>query len=207
MDAGIAFSGHTEYLAEKTGSKHVVMMLASPSLRVALQTTHLPLSQVPSAITQDKLDATINVLLRSMVDQFGLSKPRIGVCGLNPHAGEGGHIGREEIDVILPVVQKWQKKAHCVYGPLSADTIFTPQSLERFDVVLAMFHDQGLPVIKAQGFGETVNITLGLPCIRTSVDHGVALDLAGTGLGRYDSLAAAVMQADQMKPPNHLAGE
>lgn len=197
-DAGIPFTGHTEFLAEKTRTDKVVMMLAAEGLRVALATTHLPLSQVPGQITQAGLTETIAILHRDLQQKFGLQAPRILVCGLNPHAGEGGHLGMEEIEVIEPVLAKLRSLGMHLEGPLPADTLFTPKYLKRCDAVLAMYHDQGLPVLKYMGFGKAVNITLGLPIIRTSVDHGTALDLAGTGLVSTGSLTAAIATATSM---------
>ena len=197
-DADIAFTGHTEFLAEGASIEKVVMMLATPSLRVALATTHLPLKEVSSAITQASLTQVIDILIQSMKSQFGLSKPRIGVCGLNPHAGEDGHLGREEIDVINPIIEQFKRQGEMISGPWPADTLFVENKLQNFDVILAMYHDQGLPVLKHQGFGKAVNITLGLPFIRTSVDHGTALDLVGTGQAQTGSLHAAVEMAIEM---------
>lgn len=199
-DAGIAFSGHTEYLAERTGTPRVVMMLAgeygnaSPRawLRVALATTHLPLAGVPSAITAEELATVLRILHRDLRDKFGLAAPRILVAGLNPHAGEGGHMGREEIEVITPVLEALRAEGMQLIGPLPADTLFTPHQLSRGDAVLAMYHDQGLPTLKFATFGGGINVTLGLPIIRTSVDHGTALDLAGSGRADPGSLFAAV---------------
>jgi 4-hydroxythreonine-4-phosphate dehydrogenase len=194
-DAGIAFSGHTEYLAEKTGTPKVVMMLAGalgerqPWLRVALATTHLPLKEVPAAITRDNLDQVLDILHADLRAKFGLASPRILVTGLNPHAGENGYLGREEIDVITPALEAARARGIDARGPYPADTLFQPKYLQDADAVLAMYHDQGLPVLKHATFGRGVNITLGLPLIRTSVDHGTALDLAekGPGLGLADS--------------------
>jgi 4-hydroxythreonine-4-phosphate dehydrogenase len=197
-DAGVPFTGHTEYLAEATGTSQVVMMLATPSLKVALVTTHLPLKAVPDAITGDLISNVSRILYRELVSHFGLTHPRILVCGLNPHAGEGGHMGREEIDTIIPALGRLRTEGIDVLGPYPADTVFTPHMLSEGDVVLAMYHDQGLGPLKCQGFGEAVNITLGLPIIRTSVDHGTALDLAGTGKGDVGSLACAVQFAQTM---------
>ncbi len=194
-DAGIAFSGHTEFFAECAGRERVVMMLATEGLRVALATTHLPLKDVSAAITQQSLTQVIQILHRDLVHQFGLTNPTILVCGLNPHAGEGGHLGREEIDIIEPVLAQLKAQGLNLLGPLPADTLFTPHHLEKADAVLAMYHDQGLPVLKYKGFGNAVNITLGLPFIRTSVDHGTALDLAGTGSANTGSLHTAIKQA------------
>ena len=197
-DAGVAFSGHTEFLAERCGAPLPVMLLAAGKLRVALATTHLPLSAVAAAITRERLDQTLRVLHAGLRQQFGIGQPRILVCGLNPHAGESGHLGREEIEVIEPVLRALRAEGLQLEGPLPADTLFTPPVLARGDAVLAMYHDQGLPVLKHAGFGEAVNITLGLPIIRTSVDHGVALDLAGKGLAEVGSLQAAVAMAAQL---------
>ncbi len=194
-DAGTAFSGHTEYLAERTGTRRVVMMLATPTLRVALATTHLPLAQVPAQITAAHLEEVIRITAAALRQHFGFRQPRIAVLGLNPHAGEGGHLGREELDVIQPLLERLRAEGLSLPGPLPADTAFTPARLAECDAVLAMYHDQGLPVLKAQGFGEAVNVTLGLPIIRTSVDHGTALDLAGTGRADAGSLAAALAMA------------
>ena len=197
-DAGIAFSGHTEYLAEKTGTPRVVMLLAAGGLRVALATTHLALADVPAAITRDSLAATLHILHDDLQRRFGIAAPQIAVLGLNPHAGEGGHLGREEIDVIAPVLDQLRAGGMRLTGPLPADTAFNPRALEGMDAVLAMYHDQGLPVLKYAGFGEAVNITLGLPIVRTSVDHGTALDLAGTGKAEAGSLIAAIAQAERL---------
>lgn len=198
-DAGIAFPGHTEYLAARTGTSRVVMMLVGPSsaldgraLRVALATTHLALADVPRAITRESLTGTLRVLEADLRKRFGLARPRILVAGLNPHAGEGGHLGREEIDVICPVLDTLRGEGLDLIGPLPADTLFLPACLAAADAVLAMYHDQGLPVQKFATFGHGINITLGLPIIRTSVDHGTALDLAGTGRADPGSLYAAV---------------
>jgi 4-hydroxythreonine-4-phosphate dehydrogenase len=197
-DAGIRFSGHTEYLQEATGADDVVMMLASPHLRVALATTHLPLREVPDAIQQELLERRLRILNESLQTRFRVPSPRILVAGLNPHAGEGGHLGREEIEVINPVLAKLRTEGFHLLGPLPADSLFVPRFLSAADAVMAMYHDQGLPVLKASGFGEAVNITLGLPFVRTSVDHGTALDLAGTGKGDPGSLAAAIDRAAEM---------
>lgn len=197
-DAGIPFTGHTEFLQEKVGAKKVVMMLASPNLRVALVTTHLPLKDVSAAITKDAVEQALRILHADLQAKFGISSPRILVAGLNPHAGEGGHLGREEIDTIEPVLKKLRGEKMQLIGPLPADTLFTQKYLQTADAVLAMYHDQGLPVLKSQGFGESINITLGLPFIRTSVDHGTALDLAGTGEADASSLQAAITIATQM---------
>tara|TARA_R110000772_G_scaffold81245_3_gene172866 strand:+ start:1087 stop:2100 length:1014 start_codon:yes stop_codon:yes gene_type:complete len=197
-DAGIAFSGHTEYLAEHCQRETVVMMLASSKLKVALVTTHLPLSEVPAAITPALLETVIRILHQDLQQKFAISQPGILICGLNPHAGEGGHLGREEIDIMEPTLQKLRNEGMHLIGPLPADTLFTAKYLTTADAVLAMYHDQGLPVLKAQAFGEAVNITLGLPIIRTSVDHGTALDLAGSGKAEMSSLLAAFSMAVTM---------
>ena len=194
-DAGIAFSGHTEFLAELTHTPQPVMMLMTPGLRVALVTTHLPLRKVSQAITHPRLEAVLRVLHRDLVTRFGIARPHILVCGLNPHAGEGGHLGSEESEVIEPVLAALRAEGLHLTGPLPADTLFTPKNLEAADAVLAMYHDQGLPVLKYKGFGNAVNITLGLPILRTSVDHGTALDLAGTGRADAGSLKAALYAA------------
>ena len=191
-DAGIAFSGHTEYFQEFAGVARVVMMLATKTLRVALATTHLPLREVADAITTERLHQVIDILLHDLQSKFKISQPRVLVCGLNPHAGEDGYLGREEIDVINPVLESYRKQGVDMSLSLPADTLFTPEHLKDADAVLAMYHDQGLPVLKSQGFGEAINITLGLPFIRTSVDHGTALSLAGTGLAKHSSLQVAV---------------
>lgn len=193
-DAGIAFTGHTEYLAKEAGSD-VVMMLVADNVRVALATTHLPLIDVPSSITSQLLSQVINILHSELKNKFGIQDPRIGVCGLNPHAGEMGHLGREEIDIIIPTLTELKNNGINVTGPYPADTIFTPKQLQFVDVVLAMYHDQGLPTLKHIGFGNAVNTTLGLPFIRTSVDHGTALDLAGSGKTDAGSLISAIMLA------------
>lgn len=197
-DAGVPFSGHTEYLAEHTGGSYPVMMLATDTLRVALATTHLPLQQVSGAITEELLTRVIRIIDHDLRKRFDIPAPRILVCGLNPHAGESGHLGREEIDVIAPTLERLRKEGLHLVGPAPADTAFTPHMLEQADAVLAMFHDQGLPVIKFAGFGDVVNITLGLPIVRTSVDHGTALSLAGTGKADSNSLATAMQMALRM---------
>ncbi len=197
-EAGIPFSGHTELLAKLCGNVHPVMMLATDSLRVALVTTHLPLRKVPDAITQDRLSQTLHILHRDLISRFHISKPCILVCGLNPHAGEDGHLGHEEIDTIQPVLKQLIKAGMNLIGPLPADTAFTPRLLDKADAVLAMYHDQGLPVLKHSGFGQAVNITLGLPITRTSVDHGTALELAGSGMAETGSLEAALAMAKRM---------
>jgi 4-hydroxythreonine-4-phosphate dehydrogenase len=197
-DAGIPFTGHTEYLAARTSTPLVVMMLAGGGLRVALVTTHLALVDVAAAITRENLEATLRVLQQALRQRFGLADPRILVAGLNPHGGEGGHLGREEIETIVPVLERLRQAGMRVEGPLPADTLFTPQVLARGDCVLAMYHDQGLPVLKYASFGKGVNVTLGLPVVRTSVDHGTALDLAGTGKADAGSLVAAIETALEM---------
>jgi len=197
-DAGVAFSGHTEYLAERTGTAKVVMMLAGAGMRVALATTHLPLRAVADAITRDSLREVIGILHADLVGKFGIATPRILVAGLNPHAGESGHMGREEIDVIEPVLDALRADGMQLVGPLPADTLFNPDKLATADAVLAMYHDQGLPVLKHASFGAGINITLGLPIIRTSVDHGTALDLAGSGRADPGSLFEACQLASQL---------
>ncbi|MGE0114028.1 MAG: 4-hydroxythreonine-4-phosphate dehydrogenase PdxA [Steroidobacteraceae bacterium] len=196
--AGIAFTGHTEYLAERTGGHLPVMMLTADQLRVALVTTHLPLTQVSSAITRATLRKTLLILQHDLQQRFGIAQPRIMVLGLNPHAGESGYLGREEIEVITPVLNELRAQGMQLTGPAPADTAFTPHMLQAADAVLAMYHDQGLPVLKYAGFGNAVNVTLGLPILRTSVDHGTALDLAGTGKADAGSLAAALQLAIQL---------
>jgi len=191
-DAGIHFSGHTEYYQEFAGVARVVMMLATKTLRVALATTHLPLRAVADAITPERLHQVINILIHDLQSKFKIEQPKILVCGLNPHAGEGGYLGMEEIEVINPVLESYRAQGINMSLSLPADTLFTPENLKDADAVLAMYHDQGLPVLKSQGFGEAINITLGLPFIRTSVDHGTALSLAGTGLAKSSSLHVAV---------------
>ncbi|TBU92196.1 4-hydroxythreonine-4-phosphate dehydrogenase PdxA [Stutzerimonas kirkiae] len=198
-EAGIPFSGHTEFLAELTHTEQVVMMLATQGLRVALVTTHLPLREVADAITGPRLQRVARILHKDLVEKFGIARPRILVCGLNPHAGEGGHLGREEIEVIEPALHELRAEGLDLTGPLPADTLFTPKHLEHCDAVLAMYHDQGLPVLKYKGFGAAVNVTLGLPIIRTSVDHGTALDLAGTGRIDTGSLQVALETAYRMQ--------
>ena len=189
-EAGIRFSGHTEYFAERARAD-VVMMLASPGLRVALATTHLPLSAVPAAITRDALERALRIVHAELRTKFGIAAPRIAVLGLNPHAGEGGHLGREELDTTIPLLDALRAEGMQLLGPLPADTAFVPAQRTRYDAVLAMYHDQALPVLKSEAFDRTVNLTLGLPFIRTSVDHGTALDLAGTGRADPASLIAA----------------
>ncbi|MFZ3221625.1 MAG: 4-hydroxythreonine-4-phosphate dehydrogenase PdxA [Rugosibacter sp.] len=202
-DAGIAFTGHTEYLAAHTDTARVVMLLAGAGLRVALATTHLALKDVPAAITAESLLATLQILHQDLQTKFGIVRPRILVAGLNPHAGEGGHMGREEIEVIIPVLKKLRAEGMDVVGPLPADTLFTKNVLAGSDAQLAMYHDQGLAVLKYAAFDEGINVTLGLPVIRTSVDHGTALDLAGTGRASANSLLAAVDAAIDMAQRQH----
>ncbi|MDD4912990.1 MAG: 4-hydroxythreonine-4-phosphate dehydrogenase PdxA [Sideroxydans sp.] len=197
-DAGIPFTGHTEYLAEQTNTPLVVMMLAGGGMRVALATTHLPLREVADAITQLLLEEILRILNRDLQRRFGIAHPRILVAGLNPHAGESGHLGREEIDVMIPVLNRLRAEGMNVSEPLPADTLFAAHRLRECDAVLAMYHDQGLPVLKHASFGEGVNITLGLPIIRTSVDHGTALELAGTGKANVGSLLEAIKVAIEM---------
>jgi 4-hydroxythreonine-4-phosphate dehydrogenase len=194
-EGGVPFTGHTEYLAERTGASHPVMLLAADTLRVALATTHLPLRAVSDAVTPALLDTTLSILHEDVRRLWGISRPRIAVCGLNPHAGESGHLGTEDRDVILPAIERARAAGMLVDGPLPADTVFVPRHLSNYDVVLAMYHDQGLPVLKHAGFGHAVNVTLGLPIARTSVDHGTALDLAGTGRADAGSLIAATRLA------------
>jgi 4-hydroxythreonine-4-phosphate dehydrogenase len=193
-DAGVAFSGHTEFFAARANCD-VAMLLVAPGLRVALATTHLPLSQVPAAITAPRLVRILRIVHNDLQHRFGIELPRIGVLGINPHAGEGGHLGREEIDVIAPTLAALRAEGMRLEGPMPADTAFVPAQRERYDAYLAMYHDQGLPVLKALGFGDSVNVTLGLPFIRTSVDHGTALDIAGTGKADAASMIAAVRMA------------
>jgi len=194
-EAGHAFSGHTEYLAQRLGVDQVVMMLACDDLRVALVTTHLPLRQVADAITPATLEQVLRIVHHDLQRNLGRTQPRLAVLGLNPHAGEGGHLGREEVEIIQPCLERLRGEGLKLLGPLPADTAFTPPALARCDVVVAMYHDQGLPVLKHRGFGRAVNITLGLPILRTSVDHGTALDLAGTGRADVGSLEEAMRQA------------
>lgn len=197
-DAGIPFIGHTEFLAEETATEQVVMMLATQELRVALATTHLALKDVPGAITPELLRETLGILHRDLQGKFRIAAPRIAVLGLNPHAGEGGHMGREEIETIVPVLEELRAAGMDLVGPLPADTAFNPKILDNCDAVFAMYHDQGLPVLKYSGFGRAINITLGLPIVRTSVDHGTALELAGTGKADWHSLEQAISIACQM---------
>jgi 4-hydroxythreonine-4-phosphate dehydrogenase len=194
-EAGVAFTGHTEYLAGRTHTGHVVMMLTGAGLRVALATTHLPLAAVPGAITREGLAETLRIVDRDLKSRFGIAAPRILVSGLNPHSGESGHLGREEIEVISPAIAQAKAEGIAASGPWPADTLFTPAMLARGDCALAMFHDQGLPVLKFASFGRGVNVTLGLPLIRTSVDHGTALDLAGHGEIDSQSLLEAIALA------------
>ena len=201
-DAGVPFSGHTEFFAEQAGAELVVMMLTTTGLRVALATTHLPLSAVPTTITEKLLTSIITILNDELVAKYAIEQPTIYVCGLNPHAGEGGHMGREEIEIIEPTLDKLRLQGINLVGPLPADTLFQDKYLQQADAVLAMYHDQGLPVLKYKGFGRSVNITLGLPFIRTSVDHGTALDLAGTGKADASSLHCAVNEAITMVQSN-----
>ena len=197
-DAGIPFSGHTELLAKDTDTERVVMMLATGSMRVALATTHLALKDVPAAITPKLLEETLGILHTDLQTKFGLASPKIAVLGLNPHAGEGGHMGTEELDTIIPTLKKLKSQGMNLQGPLPADTAFNPKVLDNCDAVFAMYHDQGLPVLKYAGFGDAVNVTLGLPIVRTSVDHGTALDLAGSGKADPSSLKAALEMAITM---------
>jgi 4-hydroxythreonine-4-phosphate dehydrogenase len=202
-DAGIFFTGHTEYLAELSNTSQVVMMLATDTLRVALATTHLPLRDVSAQISRELLSEVLQILHHDLQTKFNLQQPRIIVCGLNPHAGEGGHLGTEEIEIIEPALDVLRNKGLNLIGPLPADTAFVPRQLEQADAVLAMYHDQGLPVLKHSGFGQAVNITLGLPFIRTSVDHGTALDLAGSGKIDTGSLQQALNMAISMAVMQH----
>ena len=195
--AGIPFTGHTEYVAARCGG-FPVMMLMNRDLRVALVTTHLPLARVPGAITRDLLESVINVVHADLVSRFGITAPRLSICGINPHAGEGGYLGHEEQETVEPVVRALRDKGLDLAGPLPADTAFTPEALRGVDAVISMYHDQGLPVLKSRGFGEIVNVTLGLPLIRTSVDHGTAFDLAGTGRANDGSLRAALACAGEL---------
>jgi 4-hydroxythreonine-4-phosphate dehydrogenase len=197
-DAGIPFTGHTEFLAERTGTRWVVMMLIGGGMRVALATTHLALRNVASAITRESLTHTLEIMRRELIERFAIPHPRMLVAGLNPHAGESGHLGREEIEVIAPVVEALRAKGHDLVGPLPADTLFHPDRLRDADAVLAMYHDQGLPVLKHASFGEGVNVTLGLPIVRTSVDHGTALDIAGSGRADSGSLVTAIGLASEL---------
>jgi 4-hydroxythreonine-4-phosphate dehydrogenase len=193
--AGVSFSGHTEYFAVQSNTADVVMMLATDGLRVCLATTHIPLAYVSKAITRERIEKVVGIMHADLKQKFGIEHPTIYVCGLNPHAGEDGHLGREEIEVITPALDRLRESGMNLVGPLPADTIFQPKYLEKADAVLAMYHDQGLPVLKFKGFGNSVNITLGLPFIRTSVDHGTATDLAGTGQADTGSMARAINKA------------
>lgn len=204
-DAGIPFTGHTEFLAEQTHAKQVVMMLVGGGMRVALVTIHLPLKDVAAMIAIPLLESVLRILHRDLQRRFGITQPRILVAGLNPHAGEGGYLGREEIDVMIPVLDKLRGEGMNVSVPLPADTLFTPHKLAQCDAVLSMYHDQGLPVLKHASFGQGVNVTLGLPIIRTSVDHGTALDLAGTGKADSGSLLEAIKVAAQMVQNERVA--
>ena len=197
-DAGVAFTGHTEFLAERTRTPHVVMMLVGGGMRVALATTHLALREVPAAITRQSLADTLAILRNDLTTRFGIVRPKILVAGLNPHAGESGHLGREEIDVIAPTLDALRADGYDLVGPLPADTLFNPERLRDADAVLAMYHDQGLPVLKHASFGAGVNVTLGLPIVRTSVDHGTALDLAGSGRADVGSLVTAIALAAEL---------
>ncbi len=197
-DAGITFSGHTEYFAERCDDAFPVMLLTCPECRVALVTTHLALREVADAITTERVEKTIRIVIDEMSSRFGIKKPAIAVCGLNPHAGEGGHLGTEEMAIINPVINDFVKRGYDVSGSFPADTAFRQEQRQKTDVFICMYHDQGLPVLKTLGFGEAVNITLGLPIIRTSVDHGTALELAGTGKAQCDSLLAAIEMANNM---------
>ena len=191
-DSGLTFTGHTEYLAELSNTKKVVMMLLNQYMRVALVTTHMPLKEVAQNITPENIREVMDILISDMQSKFGIAKPKIAVCGLNPHAGESGHLGMEEIEIINPLIKTYQDKGHNVIGSIPADTLFTTEKLINIDAVLAMYHDQGLAPLKYAGFGKSVNITLGLPFIRTSVDHGTALDIAGQNLASSDSLLEAI---------------
>jgi 4-hydroxythreonine-4-phosphate dehydrogenase len=209
-DAGVPFTGHTEYLAEKTATAQVVMMLVGATgkgvLRVALATTHLPLAEVPRALSRAGLGRVIDVLHAGLVQRFGIAQPRIAVCGLNPHAGEGGHLGREEAEVIGPALVAARKRGIAASGPFPADTLFIPANAEKYDAILAMYHDQGLAPLKYATFGRGVNVTLGLPFVRTSVDHGTALDLAGSGRADAGSLREAIVLAAQLAGGDGAAG-
>lgn len=198
-EAGVPFSGHTEFLAQFTHSPLAVMLFVTETFRVALLTTHIPLAAVSAAVTERKLTDTISILASGLEQRLGIAHPRIAVCGLNPHAGEGGHLGREEIEVVTPTIMKLRRQGYDLLGPVPADTAFTPTALKQCDAVLAMYHDQALPVVKAQSFSSGVNVTLGLPIIRTSVDHGTALDLAGSGQADPSSLLAAITLALQIR--------
>ncbi|ORU90293.1 MAG: 4-hydroxythreonine-4-phosphate dehydrogenase PdxA [Cycloclasticus sp. symbiont of Poecilosclerida sp. M] len=203
-DAGIDFSGHTEFLAAHCDAAHPVMMLVANQLRVALATTHLPLRQVSETLTQKLLHKTITILNQGLIKRFCIDKPRIAICGLNPHAGEGGHLGKEEGTIIEPVIESLKQQGLRLTGPLPADTAFTPPILQQHDAILAMYHDQGLPTLKYAGFGDAINVTLGLPIIRTSVDHGTALPLAGSGKAKSSSLKAALKLAIELANQSKL---
>lgn len=205
-DAGIPFTGHTEFLADRTGTPRVVMLLVGGGLRVALATTHVPLSEVSPSLTRDGLEQVLRILVRDLRSRFGIEPPRVLVAGLNPHAGEGGHLGHEDAELIAPVVRRLRDEGFAVEGPLPADTLFVPSKLAHADCVLAMYHDQGLPVLKYASFGGGVNVTLGLPFIRTSVDHGTALDIAGLGRADPGSLIAAVRLAIELAVRQRIAG-
>ncbi len=197
-ETGVHFSGHTEFFQAQCQSPHVVMMLATEAMKVALVTTHLPLKDISAAITEQSINLVVRALNKDLQEKFAIKQPKILVCGLNPHAGEDGHLGMEEIDVIIPTLNKLRQEGLDLIGPLPADTLFTPKYLDDADCALAMYHDQGLPVLKYSGFGNAVNITLGLPIIRTSVDHGTAIDLAGTGKANNGSLKVAIQHAINM---------
>jgi 4-hydroxythreonine-4-phosphate dehydrogenase len=202
-EAGIPFTGHTEYLAQKTGVQKTVMLMTNPHLNIALLTTHLPLAKVPAAITKQHIEECVAIISHDFKQRFGNPHPRIMVLGLNPHAGEDGHIGTEEITTICPTIKKLQQQGYDITGPIPADTAFLPHTLKQTDIVLAMYHDQGLPVIKSQDFNRTVNVTLGLPIIRASVDHGTAFDLAGTGKANEQSLCSAITLASTLAQHSH----
>ncbi len=203
-ETGTTFTGHTEYIAERCNHAHPVMMLLNNSFRIALITTHLPLSKVPESITQERVEKVITIVHQDMRDKFGITSPRLLVCGLNPHAGEQGYLGNEEQLYIEPVISRLINEGLDITGPVSADTAFTPVSLDNFDVIICMYHDQGLPVLKSSGFGNIVNVTLGLPIIRTSVDHGTAFDLVGTGKADSSSLGAALNCAVELVNQSNL---
>jgi 4-hydroxythreonine-4-phosphate dehydrogenase len=203
-NAGIAFTGHTEFLAELTNTSHVVMMLATTGLRVALVTTHIPLRDVSDCITRELVETTLKITRQQLQQYFAIDNPNMVVCGLNPHAGEGGHLGNEETEIIIPVIEKLRSQGLTIQGPLPADTAFIPKYMDTADVFVAMYHDQGLPVLKYKGFGNAINITLGLPIIRTSVDHGTALELAGTGNTDATSLISAIHTATAMHKNQQL---
>ena len=204
-DAGTPFTGHTEYLAQRTHAARPVMLLTSGTLRVALATTHLPLKDVSAAISIELICEVLEILHRDLTRRWGLTAPRIAVCGLNPHAGEGGHMGDEEARVIAPAIERMRARGIAAHGPVPADTIFVPHILANYDAVLAMYHDQGLPVVKHVGFHSAVNVTLGLPIVRTSVDHGTALELAGSGRADHGSFTAAIHVALHLAAPRHAS--